>query len=119
LRYFSTLRSSSGIARMTTTPDCGLTTRFRPGPVPISARSANVISFQKSLCETIDTRLASKEAVAMDTQAERAQRRWVPAPAFRMRRPCGCGRAPAPLCVPEIAPELTRTSLRPERRPIR
>ena len=96
------------------TPDCGLTTTFRPGAVPTSARSALVTSPQRSFCETIDTRLASRAAVAME---------------LRPNAPSACPGVPGavtatgapapPGWLPEIAPELTRTSLRPERSPIR
>ena len=100
-----------------TIPAWGLTMTFRPGAVPTSALSVTTRSFQKSLCEMVETRLAS--LVAWFT-AERpmglivcpgnpAPGAW-PAPA-----------APAPwaeaLC--DTAPELTRRSLRPERKPTR
>src|SRR5437879_13151192 len=119
LRYFSTLRSSSGIARMTITPDWGLTTTFLPGPAPIRDRSAIVTSFQKSLCETIDTRLASRDAVAMELRPNAPRAGGVACPGVpAAAAPAGVG-GPPPPWGPEIAPELTRTSLRPERRPIR
>ncbi len=36
----ATLRSSCGMARTTTTPDCGLITMLRPPPVPTMVRMA-------------------------------------------------------------------------------
>src|SRR5437899_12701913 len=117
-RYVSTLRSSSGIARTTITPDCGLTTTFRPGPVPTSERRALVTSLQRSLCETIDTRLASREAVAMELRPNAPNAGEVACPGVPGAAARAGGATP-PCCVAEIAPELTRTSLRPERSPIR
>ena len=101
------------------TPDCGLTTTFRPGAVPISARSATVISFQRSLCETMDTRLASREAVAMELRPNAPSAGEVACPGVPGAVTATAGAPAPPGCVPEIAPELTLTSLRPERSPIR
>jgi hypothetical protein len=55
-RYMSTLRSSSGIARITSTPDCGLTTTLRPPSFePTMASIADFRSPQKSLSDSMLT----------------------------------------------------------------
>jgi len=48
LRKRSTARNSSGAARTTTTPDCGLTTTLRPSSLPTIACNEVRNSFQKS-----------------------------------------------------------------------
>src|SRR5471032_322058 len=53
-RYKSTLRSSSGMARITITPDCGLSTTWRPPSVlPTIASSEAFSSGQKSAVEVV------------------------------------------------------------------
>src|SRR5262245_64049807 len=101
------------MARTTITPDCGLTTTLLPSPGVISARNARAISLQKSLCETIETRLESRLVVemALSPNAPSAGERACPA---AVGAPAGIGAPDVPPVVPEIAPELTRTSLRPE-----
>ncbi len=59
-RYMSTLRSSSGMARITSTPDCGLTTTLRPPSFePTMASIEDFRSTQKSLFETVLTSVLS------------------------------------------------------------
>src|SRR5882672_2506212 len=118
LRYCSTLRCSDGSARMTTTPDCGLTTTLLPSPLPIIDRSATDTSDQKSFCETIETRLASRLVV------EIAFSPYAPNPGSIPGAPAGATPPEVvepgpPPTLPDTAPEATRTSLRPERSPIR
>ncbi len=57
LRKWSTARSSSGIARTSTTPASGLTTTRRPSPVPTIERSAAASSGHRFDSERVSTRL--------------------------------------------------------------
>src|SRR5471032_432449 len=59
-RYRSTLRSSSGMARITITPDCGLMTTLRPSLSPMMAPSDAFSSVQKSLAVVVLTLLESR-----------------------------------------------------------
>jgi len=96
-RNCSTPRSSVGIARTTTTPDCAFTTTLRPAPPPRIAFSDFWISPQKSESEVVVTRVLSAARV-------------LPAPVGPV---VGTGTLPA-LGVPGldgasvIEPELTR-----------
>src|SRR5512135_1492880 len=65
LRNSVTLRNSAGIARTTITPDCGLTTTLRPPSVPTMVLRAVVSSAQKSLLDTVETRLLSTVVAAV------------------------------------------------------
>ncbi len=60
-RYCSTPRSSSGIARITTIPECAVTTTLRPGALPMIDCSELRSSVQKSLVCMVETRLESIE----------------------------------------------------------
>src|SRR2546422_4969715 len=81
------------------TPDCGLTTTFRPGAVPTSARSALVTSPQRSFCETIDTRLASRAAVAMELRPNAPSAGEVPCPGVPGAVSAAAGAPAPPGCV--------------------
>ena len=116
LRNPSTERMSAGMPRTTITPDCGLTTTCRPFSVPTIARSESASSRQKSLSVVVMTRLpmTACEPVLLPGIAPGVPGTpgdgtpgmpGIPVPGM-----------PAPgWTKSEIAPDVTRTSLRPRR----